>query len=86
MKFETKDSTILSKIGIAVGWLMCNRQGLSVFIHPVTWEEGDHKEELKAHQEYSLFIGELPELDLCFFSNKIIDTEKMEIIYEKISL
>lgn len=71
VKFETQDKTILARIGVAVAWLMCNRQGLSIFMHPVTWEEGDHREELKAHDKYAFFIGDLPELDLSFFSNKM---------------
>ncbi|KTD31192.1 Dopa 4,5-dioxygenase family [Legionella moravica] len=71
VKFETSDPSILSKIGIPIGWLMCNRQGLSVFIHPVTWREGDHEEELKAHEQYSFFLGFMPDLELEFFSNKI---------------
>ena len=70
VKFETQDKRILQKIGIAIGWLMCNRQHLSVFIHPVTWEEGDHPTEFKAHAEYSMFIGDLPPLDLNFFKKK----------------
>ncbi len=70
VKFEMHDVNILQKIGIAVGWLMCNRQHLSVFIHPVTWEEGDHPTELKAHADYSMFIGDLPPLDLNFFRKK----------------
>lgn len=75
IKFETRDKSILKKIGIAIAWLMCNRQGLSVFMHPVTWEEGNPREELKAHKEYSFFLGFMPELDLSFFSNKISTAE-----------
>lgn len=71
VKFETQDRKILEKIGVAIGWLMCNRQNISVFMHPVTWKEGDFEEELKAHKEYSFFLGYLPDLDLRFFSNKI---------------
>lgn len=71
VKFETSDPNILKNIGIAIGWLMCNRQGLSVFIHPVTWKEGDHLEELTAHKHYAFFLGNLPELDLSFFEKKI---------------
>lgn len=74
VKFETDDKTILKKIGIAIAWLMCNRQSLSVFMHPVTWHEGEYREELKAHQEYSFFIGDMPALDLTFFSNKFTDS------------
>ena len=73
IKFETQDRTILERIGIAIAWLMCNRQGFSIFMHPVTWHEGDYREELKAHEAYSFFLGDLPELDLRFFSDKIID-------------
>lgn len=67
VKFETRDQMIISRIGIAIGWLMCNRQGLSVFMHPVTWNEGDFSEELKAHKEYAFFLGQLPALNLGFF-------------------
>lgn len=67
VKFETSDPKVIETIGIAVGWLMCNRQGLNVFMHPVTWIEGDHPEELRAHEEYAFFIGNLPPLDLGFF-------------------
>lgn len=70
IKFETTDITILSKIGLVIAWLMCNRQGFAVFMHPVTWEEGNHQEELKAHKEYAFFLEELPELDLTFFCQK----------------
>ncbi|GJM06792.1 MAG: hypothetical protein DHS20C10_05260 [marine bacterium B5-7] len=71
VKFETENKIILEQIGIAVAWLMCNRKGLSIFMHPVTWEEGDYSEEHKAHDKYSFFIGDLPTLDLSFFSDKI---------------
>ena len=67
VKFETRESSILSRIGIAIAWLMCNRHNMSVFMHPVTWEEGDRPEELRAHKEYAFFLGHLPELDLTFF-------------------
>jgi aromatic ring-cleaving dioxygenase len=70
VKFETEDKTILADIGIAIGWLMCNRQGLSLFMHPVTWQEGDYREEHKSHAEYAFFLGDLPELDLSFFTDK----------------
>jgi len=73
VKFETQEKAILERIGIAIAWLMCNRQGFSIFMHPVTWEEGDYREELKAHEKYSFFLGDLPELDLSFFSNKIVN-------------
>jgi len=74
VKFETDDRAILSRIGIAIAWLMCNRHGLSVFMHPVTWHEGDLREELKAHEDYSFFIGDLPPLNLGFFSDQIVDS------------
>lgn len=71
VKFETLDKTIISQIGLAIGWLMCNRQGLSIYTHPVTWDAGDYKEELNAHEKYAMFIGELPPLELDFFRNEI---------------
>ncbi len=67
VKFETRDAKVLETIGIAVAWLMCNRQGISVFFHPVSWEEGDNEEEINAHENYSFFLGFLPALDLDFF-------------------
>lgn len=67
VKFETRNPTVIETMGIAVGWLMCNRQGISVFMHPVTWEEGDNVEEINAHENYSFFLGHLAELDLSFF-------------------
>lgn len=76
VKFETEDKIILKRIGIAIAWLMCNRQGLSIFMHPVTWNDGDYREELKAHEEYAFFLGDLPELELSFFSDKIVDETK----------
>jgi aromatic ring-cleaving dioxygenase len=67
VKFETKDKEILSKIGIPIAWLMCNRQEQSVFIHPVTWQGKDDEKELKAHEEFAFFLGNMPELELGFF-------------------
>lgn len=67
VKFDMSNKQILKQIGVAIGWLMCNRHHLTIFTHPVTWIEDDHAEELKAHAEYSMFMGELPELDLNFF-------------------
>lgn len=67
VKFETRHRKVFETMGIAVGWLMCNRQGLSVFMHPVTWEEGDSEEEINAHENYSFFLGQLVDLDLDFF-------------------
>lgn len=71
VKFETVNKDIVHDIGYAIGWLMCNRHGMPVFIHPVTWEEGDHQEEIRAHEEYAMFFDELPALDLDFFRSKI---------------
>lgn len=71
VKFETRDPRILDRIGIAIAWLMCNRQNLSVFIHAVSWEEGDIAEELKAHERYSFSLGNSPELNLNFFSDQL---------------
>jgi aromatic ring-cleaving dioxygenase len=71
VKFETQDKQILRKIGIAIGWLICNRREMNVFIHPVTWHEGDIKEELLAHENYAFFLGVKTELDLGFFTKQI---------------
>ena len=71
VKFETADPKVFTHIGIAMAWLMVNRQNLPVFLHPVTWEEGDHESEYHAHDAYAMFIGDLPPLDLTFFTDKI---------------
>jgi len=64
-------TTTIEKFGRAVGWLMCNREGLDFFMHGVSWEEGDHEEELLAHKEYFCFMGNLQPLDLTFFEKRI---------------
>lgn len=74
VKFEGKGLHILKQFGIAVGWLMCNRQGLPIFAHPVTWEHGNRNEELNAHENYAMFIGNLPPLNLNFFKDQIKET------------
>lgn len=71
IQFETKNKEILSKIGVAIGWLMCNRQELPIFIYPITWQAENHNEKLKAYTEYSFFIGEMPKLDLSFFHTNL---------------
>ena len=74
VKFEYTDhdpSATTEIIGIPIGWLMCNRQGLPVFLHCVAWEEGDLPEELRSHTDYSFFIGNLPSLDFGFFERLI---------------
>lgn len=71
VKFHRSGLGALRDFGVAIGWLMCNRQGLSVFAHPETWHEGDIKEELAAHEKYAFFIGEPPLLDLGFFKNQL---------------
>ncbi len=70
VKFELFGHQVLKQIGIAVGWLMCNRHGLPVFLHPVTWRPADFNEEYLAHSQYGMFMGSLPELDLSFFLNQ----------------
>lgn len=70
IKFERRDESPFEHIGIVVGWLMVNRGDLPVFMHPVTWEEGDSEEEIKAHQKYSFFLGNETDLDLSFFDGK----------------
>jgi aromatic ring-cleaving dioxygenase len=67
VKFERTGREAFRQMGVAVAWLMCNRQEFSVFLHPVTWKPGDTEEEYWAHSQYAMFIGDLPELDLNFF-------------------
>ena len=47
--------------GAVVPWLMLNRAGLIIFVHP---ETGD---ELKDHTEHTLWMGEIRPLDLSIF-------------------
>ncbi|MCB1365460.1 MAG: DOPA 4,5-dioxygenase family protein [Rhodobacteraceae bacterium] len=44
-----------------LGWLMLNRAGLTVFVHP---ETGD---ELADHRDRAIWMGEMPALDLSVF-------------------
>lgn len=44
-----------------VPWLMLNRSGLTVFVHP---ETGDH---LADHRDHAIWMGEMPALDLSIF-------------------
>ena len=62
-------------IGIPIAWLMCNRQGMTVFLHCVAWVEGDLPEELRSHTDYSFFLGDLPSLDMGFFE-ALIEKER----------
>ncbi len=41
-----------------VPWLMVNRQGLVVFVHPLTGDD------LADHSDHALWLGERLELDL----------------------
>lgn len=71
VKFENPGNFDLSQMSLAITWLMCNRQKLSVFMHPVTWLEKDVIEELYAHENYAMVAGNSPSLDLNFFRRKI---------------
>jgi aromatic ring-cleaving dioxygenase len=72
IKFEYRDPTYnIQALGVAIGWLICNRRGFNVFAHCVTWEEGDISEEVLAHQEYSFFLGDQVPLDLAFFQRSM---------------
>jgi DOPA 4,5-dioxygenase len=50
------------KFGQVVPWLMLNRAGLIVFVHP---ETGD---ELQDHTEHALWMGEVRPLDTSIFN------------------
>jgi len=76
VKFETADPKVMKVIGRAISWLMLNRDNLPVFIHPVTWQEGDVQAEIKAHKEYGMYMGNITPLDLTFFEKH---AEKMLI-------
>lgn len=68
VKFEYRNADqAFFGLGVAVAWLLCNRGTLPIFAHPVTWEEGNFVEELKAHSDYSFFVGDQAPLDLGFF-------------------
>ena len=59
IKLETPSPDILRSIGIAIGWLMCNRRGLSVMLHPVIGKPGETDAELQARTRFPLFLGNL---------------------------
>ncbi len=70
VKFRNNGAQMFHNIGTAIGWLMCNRQNLPVYIHPVTWSKGGVDEIVKAHADYALFLGDLPPLNLAFFTDR----------------
>lgn len=67
VKFEREDKTVFFDFGHALGWLMCNRQSMPIFSHPVTWKSGETIKEYEAHEQFAFFIDKLPPLDLSFF-------------------
>lgn len=52
-----------NKLGRVIPWLMKNRDGLTVFVHP---ETGD---DLKDHTDHALWMGEMLELNLDLFTS-----------------
>ena len=44
-----------------VGWLALNRDGLTVFIHPVTGDD------LADHRDHAIWLGAMPKLNLSLF-------------------
>ena len=50
-----------NKFGRCIPWLMKNRQGLTVFTHPLTGDD------LTDHTDHALWMGELLELNLDIF-------------------
>ena len=50
-----------NKFGRSIPWLMKNRQGLTIFIHPMTGDD------LKDHTDHALWMGEMLELNLDIF-------------------
>ena len=50
-----------NKFGRCIPWLMKNRQGLTVFIHPNTGDD------LKDHTDHAIWMGEMLELNLEIF-------------------
>lgn len=77
VKFETANPDVMKVVGKAIGWLMLNRMDLPVFIHPVTWKEGDVEAEVKAHQDFGMSLGKQPPLDLGFFTKS--ENNKMRV-------
>lgn len=58
------------QLGLAVSWLMLNRKGLKVMIHPNTAKPfGDIDKEIIDHKSHSIWMGlDLPDcIDLSFF-------------------
>ena len=48
-------------IGVVLPWLVINRNGLVVFLHPDTGDD------LKDHTDYAIWMGAMRELDLSIF-------------------
>ncbi|MFJ4144846.1 DOPA 4,5-dioxygenase family protein [Pseudomonas sp. NPDC089734] len=50
-----------SQFADVVLWLACNRNGLTVFLHPLTGDE------LADHTEHAIWMGEIRPLDVSIF-------------------
>lgn len=50
-----------AKFGRAIPWLVKNRDGLTVFVHPLTGDD------LKDHTDHALWMGEMLPLNLDIF-------------------
>ena len=50
-----------NKFGRVIPWLCKNRQGLTVFIHPITGDD------LKDHTDHAIWMGSMMELNLEIF-------------------
>ena len=50
------------KFGRVIPWLMKNREGLTVFIHPITGDD------LMDHTDHAIWMGEMLPLNLEIFS------------------
>lgn len=60
VEFETQDTDVIKRIGIAVGWLMCNRANLPFFVHPQTNHYEDAFEQ--DHSAHLIWMGIYPDL------------------------
>jgi aromatic ring-cleaving dioxygenase len=51
-------------MGVAIGWLMCNRQGLSIVVVPDYSINTGVNRSVRAYERLSSFVGDPPLIDL----------------------
>jgi len=63
-------SRVYHDLGMCISWLMLNREGFSVMIHPNTQKENEKGGALEDHGQNHLWLGKPVELKMSIFSGR----------------